>query len=644
MRLLPQIRYFADTLFNLNKISLKKNFIIGLLMLMGAPFQVMAQQKITTYYDEGKSVPKEVFHVNISDSTVLNGVYEAFFSDSTLKTRGLYQNNVPNGQWEYFYENGLPKMRGTVENGVNQGNWEYFYENGKPQMGGPIFNNLRQGNWKFYFENGKLKSEGPFENGQQTGIWNYWYEDGNLKAQEFFNADSSRYKEFYSSEVLKLEGNNVSGKKEGFWKFYHENGNLKAEGNYKNDERQGNWKFYNEKGLLASSGLLVNGQSDGAWTYYHENGNISAEGIEKNGYKEGSWKLYHGNGDFKGEAEFANGEGVYKEYYDNGQVKVTGKVVKEVNQGKWQYFYEDGTLEGDCVFVNGSGKYTGYYPDGTVKMKGTIKNGERVGIWELYHPDESLAGYYKNVYENDKPVFRIVEDSLQQLKNENLLTQPLNPDYLYRKRSKRFFQERINEFRGVIISINPAGLLANQFPVSAEYYVQERLGYEFEAGLQRKPLFSPEKDIAVNKVYYQGFFAALKQKFYYPDTKLGIPYLGHRIGYRTLKHFANLDTNSDGVAVNPPIMMELASEQQIEYSVLIGSRFMRDTELINSKLGKNKRFKGFTADIFGGIGIGYRFFNDYPSYSSTHDALHKKINQKKITVPYHIGLSIGYVF
>lgn len=609
-----------------------------------AAFPLVAQQKITLYHNEDKTIPKETFYVSLSDSTVLAGPYEAYFIDGTIKIKGNYQNNVPSGEWEYYYENGNLKMLGSLKNGVNDGFWEYFYENGNLQMQGIIYDNQREGPWKFYFENGEPKSQGSFQENRRTGIWNYFYEDGPLKAQEFFRGDTSQYKEFYHSGVIKIEGTNVNQKNEGTWRFYHENGNLKAEGLYEKGIRTGPWKFYHENGNLASEGQLLEGETQGEWTYYHENGNVSAVGEEKEGLKEGYWKLYHNNGEQKGEAVFIQGEGIYKEYYEDGSVKITGKVINGVNQGKWQYFYEDGTLEGECIFANGIGKYTGYYPDGPVKMKGSIENGVRTGIWELYHHDGRLAGYYRNVYENDQPVFIVVNDSTEVVRHRNGTGQGMNPDYLYRKKNSRFFQSRINEFRGIIISVNPAELIFNRISVSAEYYLQERLGYEIEAGAQRDPLFIKDRDIDPNEVFQRGYFAALKQKFYLQDTKIGNLYLGHRLGYRFLEHFANIVPDPGQNDFETLTTLSLGKEQDAEYSIIGGTRLMRDPDRIGSKASKNSRFKGFTLDIFAGVGLGYRFFTRTAPESPLYDDMMKDIPHGKISFPYHVGLSIGYIF
>ncbi len=615
-------------------------FLYGMLAVSCA----MAQQKVTLYQDENDSIPKEVFYISQTDSATLSGPYEAYFTDGTLKVKGSYEKNIPHGEWKYYYENGNLKMRGPLQNGVNAGLWEYFYENGNLQMQGQIYDNLRNGNWKFFFENGELKSKGSFQENQRTGIWNYFYEDGTLKAQEFFKCDTSQYKEFYTSGVVKLEGTNVNGKNEGLWYFYHENGNLKAAGLYENGIRAGPWKFYHENGNLASEGNMQNDEANGEWTYYHENGNISAKGEEKAGVKEGFWRLYHKNGEQKGQAVFTRGEGLYKELYENGNTKIVGKISNGVNQGKWQYFYKDGTLEGECIFVNGSGKYVGYYPDGTVKMKGKIEHGVRTGIWELYHQDGSLAGYYRNVYENDQPVFIVASDTAGVHKNQTTTGAGMNPDYLYRKKNSRYFKRRINEYRGIIISVNPAELIFHRISASVEYYLQERLGYEIEAGVQRDPLLTKDLDIAPNQVFQRGYFAALKQKFYHPDTKVGIIYLGHRLGYRFLDHFVNIEPLPGQNDFEQITTVSLGKEQNIEYSLLVGTRLMRNADVNGRKISKISRYSGFTLDIFGGIGLGYRFFTSMTPEGSVYEEMLNEIPHNKISFPYHVGLSIGYIF
>jgi antitoxin component YwqK of YwqJK toxin-antitoxin module len=610
------------------------------------PLMSWGQQTITLYYDQAEQIPKETFQVDPNDPSVLEGNYTEFFYDGSVKARGTYEQNQPNGYWEYFYENGQPKMRGELSNGQNQGEWEYFYENGRLEMRGVVDGNQREGPWTFYYENGALKSEGTFISGKKSGVWQEYYEGGAVKIQATYRGDSTQYQEFYASGQTRLQGTEVQGQRQGNWKYYYENGQLQAEGQYEQGQQQGPWKFYYPNGQLSSLGDFLDGSSVGKWTYYYENGNISAEGAERDGVREGYWKLYHSNGDFKGEAVFNHGEGVYREFYPDGKPKVEGKLTNGVRQGKWQYFYQDGALEGEAAFTDGKGTYVGYYRDGAKKMKGTVKDGERVGVWELYQPDGQLAGYYQSVYENDQPVFKALNEADESAEKDTTEVAVRNPDYLFRrKKSLRYFSPKINEMKRFILGVNPVALLVHRLPVSLEYYIQERLGHELEVGVFRDPFFSLDSDIETNAPYRRGFFVNVKQKFYHNDTRSGMFYFGHQLGLDYLYHYANVaELDSDGQPTEMPQTTLLAKEQLFSYSLLAGTRLMKDADLIQPRTAKDKAGRGLTFDLFLGVGIGYRIIN--PQYESKplHDSVMNRIDQSHFHVPFYLGTTIGYVF
>ena len=615
---------------------------IILLFLASLPFSsLIAQREITLYYDSDKTVPKEQFTVDEDDPSVLNGPYTAYFTDGSVSVRGRYDDNRANGYWEYFYESGHPKMRGTLRDNANHGEWEYFYENGKLQMKGEVYDSLRQGDWQFYFESGELKSEGTFEDGKKTGNWRYYYEDGPLRSLEVHQNDSLEYTEFYESGNVRLEGLKVGGQNTGLWVSYYEHGVTRSEGMYKSGERHGPWKFYHENGKLSSVGDFLEGSTVGKWTYYYENGNVSAEGAEKDGVKEGYWKLYHSDGDFKGEAIFNEGQGTYREFYESGKLKVKGHIENGLNQGKWEYYYEDGTLEGESIYRNGKGTYTGYYRDGALKMKGQLDNNERVGVWELYKPEGELAGYYETIYEDNKPVFRALRNAEKDAANSGSQDKPLNPDYLYRKKNSRYFSPRINELRAVIVGVNPLGLLLHRLPLSIEYYMQERLGYELEIGIERNPFFYLDRNIEQGSVYQRGGFIGLKQKFYHPDTRSGIFYFGHRLGFDYIYHNTNIAANGPGSDINRRV---IATEQHVSYSLLIGTRLMKDADMINTRITKENQANGLTFDLSAGLGIGYRFFQKDYTANPQFDYLLRDVSRSRVLFPLYLGATIGYVF
>ena len=56
-----------------------------------------------------KTIPNEPYEE-------LNGVYEEYYENGQLKSKGTYKNNVPDGVWEE-YKNGRLKSKTTYKNG-----------------------------------------------------------------------------------------------------------------------------------------------------------------------------------------------------------------------------------------------------------------------------------------------------------------------------------------------------------------------------------------------------------------------------------------------------------------------------------------------------------------------------------------------
>ena len=624
----------------------KTLFGLLLILIIGPGQGSYAQPSVTLYYDSQQKVPKETFQVAENDPNVLNGPYAAYFTDGSIKTKGQYTNNQATGFWEYFYENGQPKMRGTLNNNQNAGLWEYFYENGQLQMTGAVYDSTRRGPWRFYYENGQLKREGQFDQGKKKGTWKEYYESGTVKTETVHQQDTTYYRSFYPNGSTQLEGMKVQGKNEGRWKHYYTNGQRQAEGEYQKGIRQGPWRFYYENGKLSSVGDFLDGSSVGKWTYYYENGTVSAEGAERDGVKEGYWKLYHSDGDFKGETIFNKGDGTYREYYDDGTLKVQGRIVNGANQDKWLYYYPDGTLEGECVFKNGEGTYFGYYADGALKMKGTVADGERTGVWELYKPDGQLAGYYKSVYENNEPSFRALDELAdQEAVQDGDEVASENPDYLYRKKkSLRYFEPKINERQRLIIGINPMALLTSRLPLSLEYYMQERLGYEAEIGIFRNPFFVGGLTVTKNTSYQRGFFINMKQKFYHPDSRIGMFYFGHQLGLDYLYHYANVAAATPpGGPPHQPEKDLLSKEQRLSYSWLLGTRLIKNGDLANTRIVRDRHARGLTFDLFGGIGVGYRIRHAQYEPGSIGEEIMEK-DENKAFVPFYFGATVGYAF
>ena len=585
----------------------------------------VAQVEISTFYDDEKKYPKEILYLADSQSQVIQGPYTLYYLDGGIQAKGQFEEDQAVGHWEYFYENGNPKMAGNLKNNTNYGKWVFYYESGKKNREGELYDGLRQGEWTFYYENGQIKSVGRFVDSQIDGIWNYYYEDGKLKGQAYYVDGNGTYKEFYNSGSLKVEGKNHNGKSDGLWKYYYEQGQIQSEGLFVEGVKMGGWRFYHKNGVISAIGNFTAGKKRGPWKYYYEDGALSSEGVEKDDQKDGFWKLFYETGDLKGEGNFKEGTGDYKEYHSSGKLKISGRLSNGKNVGRWMYYYEDGSLEGEANFMQGDGKYTGYYPDGTLKTVGNIRGGKKVGEWRLYDERGQLAGFYKPIYEDVPPVFKTSEsigEDLDRVKYEK-------PEYRFRKRNSRYFTPVINEYQGRIFAINPLLIPIGRFPFSAEYYMQERLGYELQYIWLRDPFFKAKNSIDLNENYERGFTIKFRQKFYHPEGQLGMFYFAHQIAYTNINHGANVIDSTGTVPINRMIR---AKESRFEYGVTIGNRWVR-----NSGDG------GATIDVYVGVGIGYRDFNKKYQPNPEFDEVFSDVEKSSPTIPFIFGINFGWI-
>jgi antitoxin component YwqK of YwqJK toxin-antitoxin module len=611
-------------------------FLIIFFYVIGGTYTVLFAQHHTvrTYYDDHQSLLKEMYTVIGDQKRIREGKYISYFENGNKKSEGFYKNGEPAGFWNYYYESGKLKMRGVLRGNTNYGLWRFYFENGNVSMEGEIYHGKREGKWNFYFENGLLKSTGEFRGGEKTGIWNHYYEDKSIKAQAYYKGDLGLYREFYTNGKIKMEGFNYMGKSDSTWTYYYENGAKQAEGKYSEGHRNGDWTFFHRNGNISASGIYDMGEKNGKWTYFHENGKISSEGEEREGKKEGYWKIYDNQGEFKGEGIFEEGSGKYREYYDNGNIKVKGEMDNGVNIGDWKYYYPDGSLEGECKFIEGEGLYTGYYSGGQIKMQGRIKDGKNVGEWKLYKEDGTLEGYYRPIYEEDKPVFKISEKKLEE---EQGPFDYMKPDYRYKKRYNRYFNPVINEYRGFIIATNPAAMLLGSIPLSLEYYFQERLGHEIQLIMIRDPFFKKDQSIPENEIYSRGFDIAFRQKFYQPERGIGMFYFANELRYTNNNHYFNsLDTTNN----SPEIQKIRAVENKIEYSFIIGNRWM---QLFGERWQGNNQ-TGITLDVFLGIGIGYRDFEKKYNHNPAYDDVFDELRQNNFSISPRVGINFGMVF
>ena len=581
-----------------------------------------AQVLLKTYYDEEETKIKEEFYIRSKNSNVLDGPYKSYFEKGGLKSEGQFVNNKSTGIWKYHYQNGRLRMKGQVGNGKNVGQWDYYYENGSMKMSGKLEQGKKDGFWIYYFKNNTIESEGNYDVGVKTGIWKYYHEAGVLKAMEEFTGEGSYYEELYETGSIKSDGKIVKGKKVEEWLFYYEDGTVKAKGDFLAGMKSGSWQYYSNTGKIEAEGKYEQDLANGIWIYYHTDGTVASEGELIDGEKDGNWKMFYNDGKVKGEANYNRGDGEYKEYYKNGNIKVQGMVKSGLNNGLWQYYYENGNIEGACEFVMGEGEYLGYYNDGTKKMKGVIKNDIRTGIWELYEKTGDITGFYKPYYEEGEATFFIAEDVKEQKELSQIRRASAGSSKTIKKKS-RYFKKGIHEYKALIIGYNPIAPLLGALPISFEYYLEERLGYELVAQYLRDPFFKSFSSVAEGETFSEGYAITFRQKFYHQEAPIGQPFFAHELKYSSIYHSTNIS--------GQPVFG--AHEQKIEYGLLVGTRFF-----------KNVTSNGFTADGFVGFGLGYRDFDN--SYSTTDPATDpfSSLNSNNFAYSIRLGINLGYAF
>jgi uncharacterized protein len=613
-------------------------FIVCFTMLWTAwnTVDVLAQgyEKVEKYYDATKKVKQEVFWVKKTKSKIVrDSSYTSYYQNGNLKSKGQFKNNQPAGYWQYYYEYGGLKASGSFVDGQNQGTWTYYYENGNRSASGKYEHGIKSGTWTNFFESKPdlIKSEGAYLENKREGIWKFYDEQGLFKAQADFKQDKGMYTEYYEGGAKKSEGLLVEGKSVGVWKYYHDNGQLMGEGEERNGLKEGQWVFYDKQGVLTSKGVYQQGKQFGAWFYYHPNGALASSGEYQEDMKEGEWTTFNTAGKKIGQGNFKSGSGIYREYYESGKLKIEGPVEKDKNEGQWTYYYETGEKEGTCFYTQGKGKYIGYYKDGVRKMEGLLENGYKTGIWRLYKPNGELAGLYKTYYEKDAPVFEPMEEDSVVVIKKDTLPPVEKPQLKLPKKRSRYFTPRVNEFRSYIVGGNPIALLRNAFPVSIEMYYQERIGYELGLVYVSKPMFRSHANTKINELYYVGYQVYLRQKFYQKDQDYGMLYFAHELRYTSTSYGSEIiDT-----LYTPAQEAKLAlKENTFEYSILFGDRLMKDS-----------RKKGFTLDIFVGIGIGYRVqTKDWPEDNKQYKSTFSSVSGAVIKVPFRLGFTLGYVF
>jgi len=173
----------------------------------------------------------------------------------------------------------------------------------------------------------------------------------------------------------------------------------------------------------------------------------------------------------------------------------------------------------------------------------------------------------------------------------------------------------------------------NQLPFCIEYFIEERLGYQFIYSFHKTPFFANANTLNEGVIANHGHGFEFMQKFYHPYSSLGTMYFGHSIRYKTINYTTNVHDTTTG---SDKIFSYKLKQSSFEYSVVGGDRIFL----------KNKSdYPGWTIDIYIGLAVG-KLTNNYSTslgYFPPKE-IFEDVNQQSFYATGKLGISIGYMF
>lgn len=260
-----------------------------------------------------------------------------------------------------------------------------------------------------------------------------------------------------------------------------------------------------------------------------------------------------------------------------------------------------------------------------------MNNGEKEGVWKLYDKEGTLSGYYVASAggDNSRSPGENSDFSAEPVRQ----VQPKEPSgSRIRKKTAplRFFYSSPNEFRAIVVLSNPLSVFLNFAPVSVEYYMEQRLGYEVGYGFIRNPFFERFSERGLELPYGNGFWTDIKQKFYLRKRQYGMLYFAHEARYTQVGYKAKYLVDQS----NPQsLALARASVQRFEYTLLLGNRVMKKSDV-----------PGLVLDLFLGIGLGYRIVDIPDSGQGRIQTIFAELDETRIFPSYRLGFNIGYAF
>ena len=177
---------------------------------------------ITESYPDGSARSRCEAVRDASGALVRHGLYECWYPDGRLESKGTFVEGLEHGEWELSHPNGKRAAWGSFERGLRTGPWRLFTDGGRrngrvrtsragakasgecftwkpglviartvhfqvhefrePGSGwtwaGESADGLKHGPWRALRSNGTTALAGEYAYGVPTGPWSFFYGDG----------------------------------------------------------------------------------------------------------------------------------------------------------------------------------------------------------------------------------------------------------------------------------------------------------------------------------------------------------------------------------------------------------------------------------------------------------------------------------
>jgi antitoxin component YwqK of YwqJK toxin-antitoxin module len=151
----------------------------------GGTQELIPQQR---FYQSGALLA----NFTITPDSLMEGVYEEYYLDSTVHRRIHYHDGIIDGLYESFYPSGAIASRHHYLDGYTHGPYFWYHENGTlAQQGEKIWGKV-EGEVKIYHPNGQLQSLSNYRQERLTGPEFMYYPDGSLQSFAYYDQDADQ--------------------------------------------------------------------------------------------------------------------------------------------------------------------------------------------------------------------------------------------------------------------------------------------------------------------------------------------------------------------------------------------------------------------------------------------------------------------